>query len=412
MNVKKIILLLIAFFLFIPSRSFGAGFLIYSQDASAAGSCITFTAQVDNPSAVFYNPAAINRLEGTNISLGSTIILPFTSFKSASTGKETDMEHHIYLLPSVYITHKFNDKFSAGIGLFSPFGLSTEWPNNWEGRYLSTFASLRTVYLNPVVSWQINPQLSTAVGFSIIKSEIEQKKAVSFWPLPVSDGRTKLEADGTSVGFNLALLYQCPPYFDLGISYRSKVSIHYKGDVENKAPKYLSKVLPKGDVSVDIDLPPIVAAGIATSLIKNLTIEAELYWIGWSTYDELKADFEEPVQKVFKPFVAPVVRDYHDVFTYGVGIKYQLNLSWVIRCGYLFDRTPVPEKAVDPILPDADRDEYSAGLYYTGEKYKLGLAYYGVFGRDRKVENNLNDFNGEYKISSHLIAVSFEYRLK
>jgi len=386
--------------------------MIYNQDASASGGGLAVTAQVDNPSAVFYNPAAINRLEGTRFLSGATFIAPFTSFKSASTGKETDMEDHIYFVPNVYITHKFNDKLSGGIGLFSLFGLATDWPNNWEGRYLSTFASLKTVYLNPVISWQINPQLSTAVGFSVIKSDIEQKKAQSFWPLPVPDGESKLEADGTSVGFNAAFLYQLPPYFDIGVSYRSKVSMHYKGDVENKAPKYLSKILPDGDVSVDIDLPPIVAFGIATSIIKNLTVEAEVIWVGWSTYNELKADFEEPVPKVFQPFVAPIIRDYHDVINYGMGIKYQPDPRWTIRCGYLFDPSPVPEKAVDPILPDVDRNEYSIGVGYEGEKFKLVCSYYGVFGRDRRVTENQNDFNGKYEAMSHLFAVNFEYRLR
>ncbi|HUT83911.1 MAG TPA: outer membrane protein transport protein, partial [Thermodesulfobacteriota bacterium] len=108
MNVKKIILLLIAFFLFIPSISFGGGFLIYNQDAAATGQGLAFTAQADNPSAVFYNPAAINRLDGTQFSSGSTIIMPQTSFKSALTGSKTDMESHIYLLPNIFITHKIN----------------------------------------------------------------------------------------------------------------------------------------------------------------------------------------------------------------------------------------------------------------------------------------------------------------
>lgn len=412
MNVKRFILFLVVSFLLIPSFAFGAGFLIYNHDASATGGGLAFTAQVDNPSAVFYNPAAINRLEGTNISSGATFIAPFTSFKNEATGKETDMEDHIYFLPNFYITHKFNDKFSGGVGLFSLFGLATDWPDDWEGRYLSTFAELRSIYINPVISWQINSQLSTAIGLSFISSEIKQEKAVSFWPLPIPDGRTKLDADGTSVGFNLALLYHFAPFFDLGVSYRSKVSIHYKGDVETKAPKYLSKVVPKGDASVDIDLPPVVAVGIATSIIKNLTVEADLFWIGWSTYDELKADFEKPVPKPLQGFVAPIIRDYHDTITYGFGIKYQLNPSWVIRCGYVIDHTPVPEKAVDPILPDANRDEYSIGLGYEGKKFKLIISYYGVFARDRKVNRNLNDFNGEYESTTHAVGVNFEYRLR
>jgi long-chain fatty acid transport protein len=411
-NVKTFILFLSLSLILLPSLSFGGGFLIYNQDASASGVGLAFTAQADNPSAVFYNPAAINRLDGTNISSGGTLIMPSTSFRNAITGRESDMEHHIYLVPNIYLTHKFNDKLSGGIGIFSLFGLATEWPNDWEGRYLSTFAELRSFYVNPVISWQITPQLSTAFGLSFIKSDITQKKALSFWPLPVPDGRTKLEADGTSVGVNLALLYRFASYFDLGISYRSKVSVHYKGDVENDAPRYLSKVLPQGDVSVDIDLPPIVAVGIATSIIKNLTLEADIFWVGWSTYDELKADFENPVLKPFQSFVAPIVRDYHDVVNYSFGIKYRLHPSWTVRCGYLFDSTPVPEKAADPILPDANRNNYSIGLNYERDRMKIGLAYFGVFSRDRKVNNNLNGFNGKYESSSHLIAVNFEYRLR
>jgi long-chain fatty acid transport protein len=410
-NVRTFIFFLVASFLLIPSISFGGGFLLYNHDVSASACGLAFTAQADNPSAVLYNPAAINRLEGTCFLSGATFIAPFTSFKSASTGKETDMEDHIYFVPNIYITHKFNDKLSGGIGLFSLFGLATEWPNDWEGKYISTFASLKSVYLNPVISWQVNPQFSTAIGLSFIKSDIEQKKAVSFWPLPVPDGRTKLEADGTSVGFNAAFLYQLSPYFDVGVSYRSKVSIHYKGDVETKAPKYLSKVVPKGDVSVDIDLPPIVAFGIATSPVKNLTLEADVFWVGWSTYNELKADFEEPVHKLFKPSVAPVIRDYHNVVNYSIGMKYRLHPAWTIRCGYLFDSTPVPEKAADPILPDADRDNYSIGITYEKDKYKLGFSYFGVFARDRTIDNNLNGFNGKYESTTHLFAMSFEYRL-
>lgn len=410
MNVKKIILLLIAFFLFIPSISFGGGFLIYNQDATATGQGLAFTAQADNPSAVFYNPAAINRLDGTQFSSGSTIIMPQTSFKSALTGSKTDMESHIYLLPNIFITHKINDKFSVGLGFYSPFGLSVDWPKDWEGRYISTFSELRSFYLNPVVSWQINPNFSLACGVSFVYSDIEQKKALSFYPLPVHDGKAKLEADGISGGYNVAMLYHINENIDVGISYRSKVSIKYKGDVKTEAPSRLSSVVPHGDASVDIDLPPILATGISTSFIKNLTIEADLYWIGWSTYDELYADFEEPVPKAFKTFVAPVPRDYHDVLTYSIGLKYRLNPNFVVRAGYMYDTSPVPEKTSDPVLPDSDRNEISIGVGYNNNKYSLDLAYYAVIAKDRKVTNNINGFNGKYEFFVNLIAVNFGYK--
>jgi len=404
-------LFLAVIFICLPSRSFGGGFIIYNQDAAASGMGLAFTAQADNPSAVFFNPAAINRLDGTRVSFGSTILMPQTSFKSDMTGKTSDMENHIYLLPNIFLTHKINDKFSAGIGMFSPFGLQTDWPKNWEGRYISTFASLRSLFINPVVSWQAHPKLSLAFGVDFVFSDIEQKKALSFRPLPVPDGRTKLHADGVSGGYNVALLYHVNRIIDLGISYRSKVKVKYRGDVTNKqVPDFLAPYAPKGEVTVDIDLPPILATGIAAALTENLTVEADLFWIGWSTYDTLKADFEEPVRKAFAKFVAPVPRDYHDVLTYSFGLKYRLKPDLVLRAGYMYDTSPVPEKTVDPILPDADRNEISVGIGFTRNPYTLDLTYYAVLVKDRKVTNNINDFNGKYESFVNLIALNLGYK--
>ena len=410
MNVKKITLLLVAFFLFIPSISFGGGFLIYNQDAAATGQGLAFTAQADNPSAVFYNPAAINRLEGTQISSGSTLLMPQTSFKSAMTGSKTDMNSHIYLLPNIFVTHKINDKFSAGIGFYSLFGLSVDWPDDWEGKYLSTFSALRSFYLNPVISWQVIPEFSLALGGSLIYSDVEQRKALSFAPLPVHDGKVKLDADGISGGYNVALLYHANNHVDVGISYRSKVSLTYKGDVKTKAPSHLASFIPHGDVSLDIDFPPILVMGVATSYIDNLTIEADLYWIGWSTYDELYADFEKSVPKAFAKFTAPIPRNYHDVLTYSVGMKYRLNPHFVLRAGYMYDTSPVPEKTCDPILPDSDRNEISIGIGYNNNNYSLDLAYYAVIAKDRKVTNNINGFDGKYEFFCNEIALNFNYK--
>ena len=55
---------------FCTSTCSATGFLIYNQHAAANASAIAYTAQVDNPSAVFYNPAAINQLSGTQTSCG------------------------------------------------------------------------------------------------------------------------------------------------------------------------------------------------------------------------------------------------------------------------------------------------------------------------------------------------------
>ena len=69
-----------------------AGFMIYNQDAAAVGMGNSFTAIADNPSAVFYNPAGINQLEGTQVRSGFNLIYSDTSFRGSASGERTDMQ--------------------------------------------------------------------------------------------------------------------------------------------------------------------------------------------------------------------------------------------------------------------------------------------------------------------------------
>jgi long-subunit fatty acid transport protein len=56
---------------------YAGGFAIDEQGAAAMGRANAFSAQADDPSALFYNPAGIGQLEGTEISVGTTFIVKF-----------------------------------------------------------------------------------------------------------------------------------------------------------------------------------------------------------------------------------------------------------------------------------------------------------------------------------------------
>ena len=73
-NSIKIILFSTIFFVMHCASVYSAGFQIYNQDAAAAGMGNSFTAVADNGSAVFYNPAGINQLEGTQLRSGFHLV--------------------------------------------------------------------------------------------------------------------------------------------------------------------------------------------------------------------------------------------------------------------------------------------------------------------------------------------------
>ena len=153
-----------------------------------------------------------------------------------------------------------------------------------------------------------------------------------------------------------------------------------------------------------------MAAGIAATIAKKWTVEFDLLWIGYSTYDRLFANFEKKVNSLLKSQFAPIPRDYKDVIDYAISVKYQANESLALRCGFLFDRSPVPEENLDPILPDPDKYIIGTGVSFNRDNWAFHLSYYAVFCRDIKVRRNRDGLNGKYEAYSSLISISLDFR--
>ncbi len=72
--------LIIACVILLPKIVIANGFAVNEQSAIAAGMGGAFVAQADDPSAVYYNPAGLVQLKGTQISAGFALDLhPETS---------------------------------------------------------------------------------------------------------------------------------------------------------------------------------------------------------------------------------------------------------------------------------------------------------------------------------------------
>src|ERR1039457_1703125 len=192
-----------------PLPAYCSGFGIFTQGASALGQADAVIAHSNGPSTIFFNPALMNELPGTRIEIGTTLIFPSRDFKSATTGGTTSTEDTVYYPSSFYVSHAFNDKISAGLGVFNPFGLGTEWNGGWKGRYLATKSTITTFNINPVLSYKITPDLSFAAGLDVIllDASLENKVPIVTPIGQFPDANSKFKGDGTGVGYNLGIAY-------------------------------------------------------------------------------------------------------------------------------------------------------------------------------------------------------------
>ena len=143
--------------------------------------------------------------------------------------------------------------------------------------------------------------------------------------------------------------------------------------------------------------------GIAYTPFKHLTLEADYQYVGWSSYKELVITFKKDNSVSVSP------KNYENTYIIRLGGEYTLN-DWQLRAGYLYDRSPAPTKYVEPLLPDANRNEVSFGVgYKLSGHVTVDLAYMFIkFDQRHAVGTDVN-FDGTYNSTANLFAVNFGY---
>jgi len=409
--MKKFIFLFFAAFvlgiiLIASPQIFASGFFLYHQDAKAHGQGGAFTAQADNPSAVYYNPAGISQLDGTQISLGTEIIRLESQYKNLS-GVEEDMHAKWQAVPSTFITTDMGTKkWTAGLGVYAPFGLSTSWNKTGFLRYIATNSDFNMVDVNPVVAYQFTPEFSAAVGadyYNLYSVQSELRKN-----FVIGDANAKIDMDGDAWGFNAGCLWKPTPRQSIGLSYRSSVNVKLKGDFTiNNIPAglgYPSSFSYK--TSMDMRLPSVVNAGYAFKPIEKLKLEFDTYWVEWSTRDrETLKDRSTGLP------LAVNYLDWNDTWIVALGGEYMLKPNLALRAGYSYQENAVPEKTFNPDVPDSGLNVITLGLGYTADRFTVDIAYgIGIYN-DRDVRNSVgasvgSTVNGEYKSLIHYIGMT------
>jgi long-chain fatty acid transport protein len=390
------------------SEIFAAGFQLPEQGIAAMGQGNAFAGRADDPSAVYYNPAGILQLEGTQATLGTTLIKPSITFTNQNTslatigptgptGRETDEKDMMFVLPHLYVTHKLSDKFSFGFGAFIPFGLTTEWPSDWEGRFVSYRAMLNSYYFNPVVAFEPSPGLMLSAGIQFVYSTVELRRKVDLTPLgipPGTEGDLEIKnADGNGAGFNLGVLLPLGENNKLGVTFRSPVKIHYKGDAEfTSIPVPVQPLFPNGDVSTDVTMPAIFEVGLTNHTFSKWVLSFDLQWVGWSSFKSLDLDFANNTPALGD---SSYPKNWNDVINFRLGAEYELSKALALRMGYVWDPTPVPPETLDTLLPDNNRHDISIGLGYNSGPISVDLAYMAIIFPARDVNNCLNVVTGD-----------------
>lgn len=391
----------------------GAGFAISEQSAAAMGSGGAWCAE-QSPSSIFFNPAGLAGLEGQQLEIGLNLIMPSTEFTGTTTtpGYGTrEMVSQTFVVPAVHWSRPLANGHTIGFGMFSYLGLGVEWEDDWEGREIIENIGLQTMTFNPTWAWAPSDRLRLGAGLSLTYGIMELSKD-SYTGMPMNRYvDAEMDGTGTAFGFNGGAQYDVNDKLSLGLSYRSPMTLSAEGEasfswdpVDNLSQQaLLGSQFPTTDMSVDVDLPGILIAGVSYEHTEALTLRGDFVHSGWSAYEKLVFDFKTETN-LLKDQTSP--KNYEDTWALRLGGDWRMNPELTLRLGYYYETHAVQTEMVEPSLPDADRNGYTVGLgYRPNERTTWDFYFLMVSLNDRVSEFEV--FPGGYQSSIPILGLSW-----
>lgn len=349
----------------------------YYQGTSFAGAA----AGGEGLAAMYWNPAAISFAPGLAMEANVSYVMPSAGIDvlAARDAFGTDLGRlgvgdiaDDGAIPASYFSYAMGD-LAIGVALTAPYGLVTDAPCNWSGRYYGCYSRIFDMNAQVSVAYRLTDWLTLGAGISANYMDARLSNAQIFGGVPPNlvGGTAQVDGDGLGMGFSLGALFTLGPGTTFGIGYRSAVSQTLNGEVTARGP---GLVLPPLPARAEITLPDQVTASFRSQITPQWTVLATGEWTNWSELKQLDVVSGGRT-------VSALELDWTDGWFASVGAEYQVDPRLALRAGLGYELSPVPDSTRSPRLPDTNRIWLSAGLTYAvSAALSLDLAYTHILG--------------------------------
>ena len=423
-RMRKIILSTLALLLGFTAASDAEGFRNPPPGAFNLGRAGGRIAHVDDASAATQNPANLMDLMQPEAQVSPNIVYISADFKSP-TGQKAETKDPWKLLPNVFAYLPLEKgKLGAGLAVTTPYGLSVRWKESSPAfarggllRYTSPFTTeMTTINVSPNLAARLADNFQIGVGFDAMWSKVRFKQYYPWAAFPGSvgtepDGTADLQADGWGFGANVGVTWEFLPGHRLAATWRTPVSLDYEGhmEIDNITPTAAAfGATARSPLQTAITFPTIIAVGYGVRLSDRLRVEADVEWLEFSNFKKLQLNAANN-NFLFPSTTFP--ENWDNTFTAGFGFDWQATPALILRGGYQFYESPVPDGTLSPAIPDANQHVFTIGINFTWKRHAVEAAYGLDLYDDRDISNSYQPaFNGSYDITVHLLAFAYRYR--
>jgi len=397
-----------------------AGFALIEQSASGMGNAFAGGAAAsDDASAMYFNPAAMANINRSQVVATGHSVMPeahfvdggshlSSQFNQAKLEGSTQQDGGVSaLVPNFYGIVPIRSNLQFGVAVNVPFGLSVKYDDDWIGRYHAVDSELSSLNINPSFAYRISPKLALGMGLSLQKAAVRLSSAVDFGAMFSPAGPSRTKNDGFAVitgdnngslgvGWNFGLQLQVNPKTLFGLAYRSSIKQKLKGDVDFSVPASYAALLNgagtfnDGKVSATVNFPATLSVSAVHRYDDQFSFMADITWTGWSEFDELRIEYDNSDNPSQPDSVTR--EDWRDSYRYAIGMNYRAYPDWLLRWGFAYDQTPVPnDQRRTPRIPDNDRVWGSFGMsHQLNKQLRWDLGYTHIRVKNTQINNTVD----------------------
>jgi long-chain fatty acid transport protein len=461
----------VLFLIAVPDVAWGSAFAIGEQGARAAGMGTAFTAVADDGAAIFYNPAGIAFQSGMHMQMDAMAVVglfrffpssPLPGQQVPSNGFSGSVKPHFIPVGSMYLTKQVRPNVTFGFGVFAPFGLAANFTNfndgdpnltKFPGRWSGTRAALQSFWFQPTVGYKFNESHALGIGVALVHTHlfleqsilnprddalefgreaadtvfpgVDKEQAARSIARMLPEGRSRIAGTSNGPGFNVAYMYRNQRRkTNFGINFRSAVTNHLKGKASFAfgseytlktfvGADLLTKAFPNQEIHGSFTTPAIYAVGISNRSLGDMLLSFDVHMQDFKRFSSVPLNFsltKADNKDIRTPAEKRLTFDFRNSYQVAVGAEKPLaKFNAVGRVGYLFDHSPVVDKSVGPLFPDADRHSVTVGMTKRVGNKELTMFYEAMMFVNRTVyvpENVIKGTNGLYDNFAHILGMS------
>ncbi len=404
---------------FFTTDAFAAGYHLSEYTVTGLGRSFAGAGVVgDDFSSLAFNPAGMQYNQTNGAQTGVTAVSLHFDYKGSIGTRASINEDGRHLgprsgsghtrptrvLPHVFAQQKLNDKTTLGLGVYVPYGLATDYDNDWFAQSHAGLSQLSATNVSPALSYQINDKFAVGGALNIQYVTARLTGNIEQGHLYFDSAYNELEGDDYGVGYTLGTTFTPRKDIRLGVSYRSKIKHKLEGDL-----KISGMLNSESDIYTKITTPEVVYLTAAYDLNKCFTLSATAKWTRWSQFKNL-----DIFSKTTGIAVSETFENWKNTWYYAVGADYRYNRNWVFRTGIGYDETVIkaPEYRTARI-PDGRRILTSLGATWKKNNWQVDLGYMHIFvhgGEALGEASSASPANLKYSADADLVSFGVQYK--